>query len=143
MYWKGMKPSGLLEYESRLAALIQKLPSQEVEPLSRITKEGEGIPSTFGLWVCATNSLPDFNNSLANRKKLKGFALKSSGDISNLANDFDRFKLSNLIESHASHIRASSRPSISPDDLIAGIDQVDNNIASCIKLAEAVLYQPD
>jgi hypothetical protein len=42
MYWKGMEPSELLEYDSRLVAFTQELPFQEGKPLSPIAEEGEG-----------------------------------------------------------------------------------------------------
>lgn len=124
-------------------AFIQEPPLQEGEPLSRTTKEGEGISSTFGSWVCAANCLANFNNSWANPVEPKGFASTPSHDIGNLADGLGKIELSDLIKNYASHIRANSHPSISPDDLIAGIDRVDNNNADCIKLAEVVLHQPD
>jgi hypothetical protein len=42
MYWKGLEPSELLEYDSHLVAFTQELPFQEGWPLSRITEEEEG-----------------------------------------------------------------------------------------------------
>jgi hypothetical protein len=42
VYWKGLEPSELLEYDSRLVAFTQELPFQEGKPLSRISEEGEG-----------------------------------------------------------------------------------------------------
>jgi hypothetical protein len=42
VYWKGLEPSELLEYDSRLVAFTQELPLQEGKPLSCITEEGEG-----------------------------------------------------------------------------------------------------
>jgi hypothetical protein len=42
MYWKGLEPSELLKYDSRLVAFTHELPFQEGKPLSRISKEGEG-----------------------------------------------------------------------------------------------------
>jgi hypothetical protein len=42
VYWKGMEPSELLEYDSRLLAFTQELPFQEGNPLSPIIKEEEG-----------------------------------------------------------------------------------------------------
>jgi hypothetical protein len=38
-----------------------------------------------------------------------------------------------------SHLGASPRPEVNTDDLIAGVDRVNRNIAACIKLAEATL----
>jgi hypothetical protein len=42
MYWKGMEPCELLEYDSHLVAFTQELPFQEGKPLSCITEEEEG-----------------------------------------------------------------------------------------------------
>jgi hypothetical protein len=42
MYWKGLDPSELLEYDSRLVAFMQELPFQEGKSLSPISEEGEG-----------------------------------------------------------------------------------------------------
>jgi hypothetical protein len=42
VYWKGIEPSELLDYESRLVAFMQELPFQEGKPLSPITEEGDG-----------------------------------------------------------------------------------------------------
>jgi hypothetical protein len=42
VYWKGMEPSELLEYDSRLVAFTQELPFQEGKPLPPITEEGAG-----------------------------------------------------------------------------------------------------
>jgi hypothetical protein len=42
MYWKGMEPSELLEYDSCLVAFTQELPFQEGKPISCITEEEEG-----------------------------------------------------------------------------------------------------
>jgi hypothetical protein len=42
VYWMGMEPSELLEYDSRVVAFIQELPFQEGKLLSPIIEEGEG-----------------------------------------------------------------------------------------------------
>jgi hypothetical protein len=42
VYWKGMDPSELLEYDSRLMAFTHELPSQEGKPLSCINEQEEG-----------------------------------------------------------------------------------------------------
>jgi hypothetical protein len=42
MYWKGMEPSKLLEFDSRLVAFTQELPFQLGKPLSPIIEEEEG-----------------------------------------------------------------------------------------------------
>jgi hypothetical protein len=42
VYWKGLEPSKLLEYDSRLVAFMQELPFQEGKSLSCISEEGEG-----------------------------------------------------------------------------------------------------
>jgi hypothetical protein len=39
MYWKGLEPSELLEYDSRLVAFTQELPFQEGKPLSRLKRK--------------------------------------------------------------------------------------------------------
>jgi hypothetical protein len=80
---------------------------------------------------------------LANPKKPEASTLTSNRNIDNLADNLSGIKLSDLIGSYASHIKANPRPSISPNDLIAEIDEVDEGIAECIKLAEAALHQPD
>jgi hypothetical protein len=103
----------------------------------------EGTTFTFGSWVCIANGLGGFNNHLANPKKPEASAPTSSRGIDNLDDDLGGIKLRDLIGSYASHIKVNPRPSISPDDLIARIDQVDDDITECIKLAEAALHQPD
>jgi hypothetical protein len=42
MYWKGLEPSELLKYNSRLVEFMQELPFHEGKPLSPISEEGEG-----------------------------------------------------------------------------------------------------
>jgi hypothetical protein len=42
VYWKGMEPSKLLEYDSRLVAFTRELPFQGGKPLSPIVEEREG-----------------------------------------------------------------------------------------------------
>jgi hypothetical protein len=42
VYWKGLEPSKLFDYDSRLVAFTQELPFQEGEPLSPIAEEGDG-----------------------------------------------------------------------------------------------------
>jgi hypothetical protein len=41
VYWKGMEPSELLEYDSYLVAFTQELPFQGGKSLSSIAEEGE------------------------------------------------------------------------------------------------------
>jgi hypothetical protein len=41
VYWKGLEPSKLLDYDSRLVAFTQELPFQEGKPLSPIAEEGD------------------------------------------------------------------------------------------------------
>jgi hypothetical protein len=103
----------------------------------------EGTMFTFGSWVCITNGLGGFNNHLANPKKLEASAPTSSRNIDNLADDLGGIKLSDLIGGYASHIKANPLPSIRPNNLIARIDQVDDNIAKCIKLAEDTFQRSD
>jgi hypothetical protein len=42
MYWNGLEPSELLDYDSRLVAFTQERPFQEGKPLSPIVEEGDG-----------------------------------------------------------------------------------------------------
>jgi hypothetical protein len=42
VYWKGLEPSELLEYDSHLVAFTQELPFHEGKFLSPIREEGEG-----------------------------------------------------------------------------------------------------
>jgi hypothetical protein len=102
----------------------------------------ESARFTFSSWVRIANGSGGFNNHLANPKKPEASALISSRNIDNLADDLSGIKISELIGSYASHIKVNPHPSISPDDLFAGIDQVDDGIAECIKLAEAALHLP-
>jgi hypothetical protein len=103
----------------------------------------EGTTFTFSPWIYIINDLGGFTDHLANPKKSEASALTSSCDINNLADDLGGIKLSDLIGSYARHIKVNPHPLISPDHLIAGIDQVDNCITECIKLTEATLHQPD
>jgi hypothetical protein len=58
MYWKGLEPSELLDYDSRLVTFMQKLPFQEGKPLSPITEEGDGSTELLEYNHMANNS-PD------------------------------------------------------------------------------------
>jgi hypothetical protein len=42
VYWKGLEPSELLNYDSLHVAFTQELPFQEDKPLSPISEEGDG-----------------------------------------------------------------------------------------------------
>jgi hypothetical protein len=99
----------------------------------------EGTTITSCSSICVANGSDGFNGHLADSSKPEGSASASSRDVDDLADDLGGIQLSNLIGSYASHIRATPRPLIKSDDLIAGIDQVDNNIAKCIKLVEDAL----
>jgi hypothetical protein len=103
----------------------------------------EGTMVTFSSWVRITNDSGGFNIHLANPKKPEASAPSSSHDIDNLDDDLGGIKLSDPIGTNASHIKANPHLLISPDDLIIGIDQVDDDIAECIKLAKAAPHQPD
>jgi hypothetical protein len=103
----------------------------------------EGTTFTFSSCVCIANGSGGFNNHLANPNKPEASVPTSGRDIDNFVDNIDEIKLSNLIGSYTSHIKANPHPSINPDDLIFGIDQVDDGIAECIKLAEAAFHQPD
>jgi hypothetical protein len=101
----------------------------------------EGTTITFGFWIYVTNSSGGFNGHLADSSKSEASTLASSRDVDDLADDLGVIQLSDLIGSYAGHIRATPRPLIKLDELIAGIDQVDDNIAKGIKLAEDALQQ--
>jgi hypothetical protein len=133
-----------VKLELQIAVSIEHPPENLMSSFNLTSAElDEGTTFTFGSWVCIANSSGAFNNHLANPKKLEAYALTSSCDIDNLADDLSGIKLSDLIGSYTSHIKANSRPSISSDDLIARIDQVDDDIAGSIKLMEAALHQPN
>jgi hypothetical protein len=57
VYWKGMEPSELLEYDSHLVVFTQELPFQEGKPLSRITEEEEGSAEIVEYSLTAQTSL--------------------------------------------------------------------------------------
>jgi hypothetical protein len=57
VYWKGLEPSELLDYDSRLVAFTQELPFQEGKPLSPISEEGEGSTGLLEYRHTADNSL--------------------------------------------------------------------------------------
>jgi hypothetical protein len=106
----------------------------------------EGTTFNFGSWVYIANianSSGDFNNHLAVTRKPKASTSASSCNIDDLAYVLGGIQLSDLIGSYANHIRATPRPLITSDDLITGIDRLDDNIAKCIKLAEDALQQHD
>jgi hypothetical protein len=58
MYWKGLEPFELLEYDSCLVAFMQELPFQEGKPLSPISEGGEGRTELLEYSHTADNS-PD------------------------------------------------------------------------------------
>jgi hypothetical protein len=58
VYWKGLEPSELLDYDSRLVAFTQELPFQEGKPLSPIAEEGDGSTELLEYSHTAYNS-PD------------------------------------------------------------------------------------
>jgi hypothetical protein len=58
VYWKGLEPSELLEYDSCLVAFTQELPFQEGKPLSPISEEGDGSTELVEYSQTARNS-PD------------------------------------------------------------------------------------
>jgi hypothetical protein len=57
VYWKGLEPSELLDYDSYLVAFTQELPFQEGQPLSPITEEGDGSTELLEYSHTADNSL--------------------------------------------------------------------------------------
>jgi signal transduction histidine kinase len=58
VYWKGLEPSELLDYKSRLMAFMPELPFQEGKPLSPIAEEGDGSTELLEYSHTANNS-PD------------------------------------------------------------------------------------
>jgi hypothetical protein len=58
MYWNGLEPSELLDYDSRLVAFTQERPFQEGKPLSPIVEEGDGSIELLEYSHTANNS-PD------------------------------------------------------------------------------------
>jgi hypothetical protein len=58
VYWKGLEPSELLDYDSRLVAFMQELPFQEGKPLSPIAEMGDGSTDLLEHSHTADNS-PD------------------------------------------------------------------------------------
>jgi hypothetical protein len=70
MYWKGLEPSELLNYESRLVPFTQELPFQEGKPLSPIAEEGESRTKLLEYSLTA-NNLPDHQVYLASLRKVE------------------------------------------------------------------------
>jgi hypothetical protein len=58
MYWKGLEPSELLNYDSCHVAFMQELPFQEGKPLSPIVEKGDGSIELLN-HNHTTNNLPD------------------------------------------------------------------------------------
>jgi hypothetical protein len=58
VYWKGFKPSELLDCESRLVAFMKEPPFQEGRPLSPIAEEGESSTELLDYSLKANHS-PD------------------------------------------------------------------------------------
>jgi hypothetical protein len=56
VYWKGLEPFELLEYNSRLVAFMQELPFQEGKPVSPIYEGGEGSTELLEYSHTADNS---------------------------------------------------------------------------------------
>jgi hypothetical protein len=102
-----------------------------------------GTSFTFGSWVCIPNECGGFNSHLADPRESKASAPTPYRDIDAVTDGFGRIRLSDLIGSYASCLKAISHPRISDGDLLAGIDQVDSRIVGCIKLAEAALQHSD
>jgi hypothetical protein len=57
VYWKGLEPAELLEYDSCLVSFMQELPFQDGKPFSPISKEGEGSIMLLEYSHTADNSL--------------------------------------------------------------------------------------
>jgi hypothetical protein len=58
VYWKGLEPSELLDYESHLVGFTQELPFQEGKPLSPIAEEGDSSTELLEYSHTSNNS-PD------------------------------------------------------------------------------------
>jgi hypothetical protein len=69
VYWKGLEPSELLDYESHLVAFMQELPFQEGKPHSPITEEGDGSIELLEYSHTANNS-PDRQVYMASLRNL-------------------------------------------------------------------------
>jgi hypothetical protein len=57
VYWKGLEPSELLDYDSRIVAFTQELSFQEGKPLSPIAEEGDDSTKLLEYSHTANNSL--------------------------------------------------------------------------------------
>jgi hypothetical protein len=64
VYWKGFKPSELLDYKSCLVAFMLELPFQEGNPLSPIAEEGESSKELLE-YSCMANNSPNHQVCLA------------------------------------------------------------------------------
>jgi hypothetical protein len=62
VYWKGLEPSKLLDYDSRHVAFIQELPFQEGKPLFPIVEEGD-ISTELLEYSYTANNLPDHKST--------------------------------------------------------------------------------
>jgi hypothetical protein len=71
VYWQSMKPSELLEYDSRLVAYTQELPFQEGKPLSHIIEEEEDVMKLveYGLTVDTSPDRQVYMASLCNAEE--------------------------------------------------------------------------
>jgi hypothetical protein len=84
VYWKGLEPSELLEYDSRLLAFMQELPFQEGKPLSSISEEGEGSTELVEYSHTAENS-PDHQVYMASLCNVDDDELGPKYDVELLA----------------------------------------------------------
>jgi hypothetical protein len=99
----------------------------------------EATTFVFGSWVCIANGSGGYNNRLADTKESEAPTTPSRRNADDLADGLGGIQFFGQIRNHASHLRAIRRPQVNVDNLIAGVDWVDRNIAACIKLAEAAL----
>jgi hypothetical protein len=71
VYWKGLEPSELLDYESHLVAFTQELPFQEGKPLSPIAEEGDSSTELLEYSHTANNS-PEHQVYMASVRNVDG-----------------------------------------------------------------------
>jgi hypothetical protein len=99
----------------------------------------EGITFIFGTRVYISNGSGGYNSRLADTKEPEAPTTPSRREADDVADGLGGIQFSDLIGNHACHLGAIPRPQVDADDLIAGVDRVNRNIAACIKLAQATL----
>jgi hypothetical protein len=84
VYWKGLEPSELLDYESRLVAFMQELPFQEGKPLPPIAEEGDSSTKLL-VYSLTTNNSPDHQGYMASLRNTNDDELGPKYDNEQLA----------------------------------------------------------